>query len=238
MESGKHLRKFSDGDVRTSFPYRELIGALIFISVCTRPDVSFSVNKHAQFFSDATDEHFGSALRILAYLASTKNFGLSLGGRSSLEIRAYVDADFAGDLDTRLSTTGNLIYIGDSLISWASKRQKLIATSSTEAEYLAVFYSLRDIQYIEQVLRSVFSDQHFNIVVYQDNMSTIALIRNESSKGRCKHFDVKLKSVSAALRNGFFNLEHVSTQEMWADMLTKALNRNLFSRIRPKLLTG
>ena len=95
---------------------------------------------------------------------------------------------------------------------------------------------LRDIQYVDQFVRCAFPDNSFTIVLYQDNQSTIALIRNESSKGRSKHFDVKLKALSAAYREKFFDLVYCPTEEMLADLMAKALSRNAFSRIRPKLV--
>ena len=97
MDPNKQLKKPSESSVSTLGNYMELVGCLIYISCCTRPDISFAVNRHAQFFSESSDELFTSALKILAYLGSTIEIGLSLGGRGSQEIRAYVDSDFAGD---------------------------------------------------------------------------------------------------------------------------------------------
>lgn len=237
MDPGKKLISKTESDSDCVSPYKELVGSLIYISTCTRPDISFSVNKHAQHFSAPTEEHFQSAIKILGYLCSTKELGLSLGGRCSPEIILYADADFAGDEQSRFSVTGNLIYVGNSLVSWTSKKQKLIATSSTEAEYLAVFYSLRDVQYINQFLDSIYTEIKFSITFFQDNLSTMALIQNESSKGRSKHFDVKLKSVAAAWRAGYFQMQHVQSAEMLADIMTKPLNRNLHQRLRLKIMS-
>jgi hypothetical protein len=87
----------------------------------------------------------------------------------------YADSDFAEDSETRLSTTGNLIYVEGSLVSWASKKQKLVATSTTEAEFLAVFYTLRDTQFLDQLLKGIFPNKIFSIKLCQDNLSTVAL---------------------------------------------------------------
>jgi hypothetical protein len=163
MDPNKKLQKPSEISRPTERNYQELVGCLIYIACCTRPDVSFAVNRHAQFFSAASEEIYDSALKILAYLGSTMELGLSLGGRRNQDVRAFVDSDFAGDEISRLSTTGNLIFVGDSLISWASKRQKLIATSSTEAEFLAVFYSLRDVQFISQLIISAIPSRFFRL---------------------------------------------------------------------------
>ena len=212
MDVTKKLQPRKEDEQISLKPYRELIRALIYISTCTRPDIAYAVNRHAQFFASYTDNHFETAKKILMYLSATKHFGLHLGGRKDLNFKVYVDADFANEEESRLSVTGNIIFIGDSLISWTSKRQKLVATSSTEAEFLAVFYSLRDIQYLDQFVKCVFPEINFNITLYQDNQSTIALIKNQSSKGRTKHFDVKLRAVNNAYIEQFFILEYCPTQ--------------------------
>ena len=237
MDPKAQLFKRGKNELQTVRPYRELIGALIYVSTCTRPDVAFAVNRHAQYFADATDRHFDSALKILAYLNSTRRLGLRLGGRNeSRNLAVYADADFAGDEESRNSVTGNCIYYGDSLISWTSKKQKLIATSSTEAEFLSAFYSLQDLRYVDQLIHGIFPNSSREIIFYQDNQSCIALIKNESSKGRSKHFDVKLKAVSAAFHDNYFDLQYLPTELMIADILTKPLSRNKFSSFRPKLV--
>ena len=237
MDPKAQLRKRSDSEPECSRPYRELVGALIYISTCTRPDVSYAVNRHAQFFAAPSDEHYNSALKILGYLYATRRLGLRLGGRiDAMDIAVYADADFASDEESRNSITGNVIYFGDAIISWTSKKQKLIATSSTEAEFLSAFYTLQDLRYVDQLIRGIFPTSPRHIVFFQDNQSTIALIKNESSKGRSKHFDVKLKALSAAYREKYFDLQYLPTEHMIADILTKALSRNKFSALRPKLV--
>ena len=236
MDPKSQLKKRSEADAPCTRPYRDLVGALIYIATYTRPDIAFSVNRHAQFLADPTEQHYDSALKILAYLYATRQLGLRLGGRFSNDLLVYADADFAGDEETRNSVTGNVIFYGDSIISWASKRQKLIATSSTEAEFLSAFYTLQDVRYVDQLIGGIFPEIPRHIEFYQDNLSCIALIKNESSKGRSKHFDVKLKAVSAAYREKFFDLIYLPTDQMIADILTKPLARNKFCFFRPKLL--
>jgi hypothetical protein len=196
----------------------------------------FQSNRHAQHFSDPADRHFFSALKILGYLHATKELGLHLGGRRESHLRVFVDADFAQDEESRSPVTGNLIYLGDSLISWTSKRQKLIATSSTEAEYLAVFYSMRDMQYVFQFFKSILPSANLRVTLYQDNQSTIALLKNESSKGRSKHFDVKLKAVTSALIQRQFDIEYLPSSDMIADLLTKPVSRNILMKLRHRIV--
>jgi hypothetical protein len=179
---------------------------------------------------------YKSALKILSYLNDTKDLGLHLGGRQAENIRVYADADFAEDAETRQSITGNLIFLGNSLVSWASKKQKLIASSSTEAEFLAVFYTLRDIQFLDQLILGIFPKHKFPVILYQDNLSTVALIKSQSNKGRTKHFDVKLKVVNAAYSDGYFSIETCPTTEMWADLMTKAVSRNVLMNLRHYLI--
>jgi predicted nucleic acid-binding Zn finger protein len=232
ISSLERLEPKKEDEPITSAPYRELIGALIYISTCTRPDISFAVNTHAQHFGHPTNRHYDSALKILSYLNGTKELGLHLGGRKEDKIICYCDADFANDETTRLSVTGNLVYIGDSLVSWTSKRQKLIATSSTEAEFLAVFYTLKDLSFIQQLVMSVLKKENLDTLLHQDNQSTIAIIKNANSRGRTKHFDVKLKAVNSAYKNGQFQIQYCKSEDMWADVLTKVISRNKIMKVR------
>ena len=185
-------------EAETGFPYKELVGALIYIGCCTRPDISFAVNKLAQFYSQPTDAHYSAALQVLSYLGGTADAELHLGRRGTdrSELKAYFDSDFAEDKVTRKSVSGTIIFLDNSPVMWSSKRQRIIAQSSTEAEYLAVYYGRNDLIYLQNFLTSI----GINIVeinsrstVMQDNMSTIALITDNNSRGRTQYFDVKLR---------------------------------------------
>jgi hypothetical protein len=230
----------TDQQPLTEKPYRELVGALIYISVCTRPDISYAVGKLATFFSNPTDGHYEAALKVLRYLNATSSLGLHLGGRrgnTDQSLTCYADSDFAEDEETRVSTSGFTIFLNSSLIAWGSKKQSTVATSTTEAEFLACTTALKETIWLQYLLLDL---GYHNIVqktiLLQDNQSTIAIIQDQTSKGRTKHFDVKYKFVNRSLQNGLFILKYCPTEEMIADALTKALPRVQFQKLRESLL--
>ena len=112
--------------------YRQLVGSLIYLTV-TRPDISFAVHVVNQFMAAPRSPHYAAVLRILRYLKGTIFDGLNFSSHSSLTLQTYLDADWASDPTNRRSTTGYCFFIGDSLISWRSKKQIVVAGSSTEA---------------------------------------------------------------------------------------------------------
>jgi hypothetical protein len=117
--------------------YRSLAGALQYLTL-TRPDISFAVQQVCLFMHAPTTTHFQLVKRILRYLKGTSHYGLQLYQSSSTDLSSYSDADWAGCPDTRRSTSGFCVFLGDNLVSWSSKRQATVSRSSAEAEYRAV----------------------------------------------------------------------------------------------------
>uniref|UniRef100_H3H9M2 Uncharacterized protein n=1 Tax=Phytophthora ramorum TaxID=164328 RepID=H3H9M2_PHYRM len=121
------------------YPYRELVGALMYLATCTRPDIAQAVGEVAKFCKRYNKSHWVAAKRILKYLKTTQDMGTVFNGAIKGEPIGYADANWAGDLDTRRSTTGYVFFLDGSAISWKSKRQPTVATSSTEAEYMSLY---------------------------------------------------------------------------------------------------
>ncbi|XP_051136964.1 uncharacterized mitochondrial protein AtMg00810-like [Andrographis paniculata] len=117
--------------------YRQLVGSLIYLTV-TRPDIAYAVHIVSQFMSVPRTTHHSAVLRILRYVKGTLLHGLHYSARSSLVLTGYSDADWAGDPSDRRSTTGFCFFLGDSLISWRSKKQTVVSRSSAESEYRAL----------------------------------------------------------------------------------------------------
>jgi hypothetical protein len=123
--------------LRDTAAYQRLVGRLIYLTI-TRPDITYSVHVLSRFMHEPRQQHMAAALRVVRYLKSSPGQGLLLHSNSSLNLRAFCDSDWAGCPITRRSTTGYCVFLGNSLISWRTKRQKTVSLSSAEAEYRAM----------------------------------------------------------------------------------------------------
>uniref|UniRef100_A0A3Q7X403 Uncharacterized protein LOC113785767 n=1 Tax=Cicer arietinum TaxID=3827 RepID=A0A3Q7X403_CICAR len=166
--------------------YRTLVGSLVYLTI-TRPDIAYAVHVVSQFVVSPTTVHWAAVLRILRYLRGTQFQSLLFPSSSSLELRAYSDADWAGDTTDRKSTTGFCIFLGDSLISWKSKKQDIVSRSSTEAEYRAMASTTAEIIW----LRWLLSDMGISLAeptpMHCDNKSAIQIAHNSVFHERTKH---------------------------------------------------
>ena len=201
--------------------YKSIIGALLFVSTKTRPDISFAVNQAARHAENPTEVDLKSALMILRYLKSTKEKSIYYYGSKNLI--AYSDADFAGDEETRKSTSGYIFLFGKSPISWKSETQKSITLSTTEAEYVALTECAKQGMKLKKLLKEIFNKE-INLKIKVDNKSCKNITENENTKGRCKHMDIDYKYIQEKINRKEMNLEHISSDTMLADPLTKVIS--------------
>ncbi|XP_020222487.1 uncharacterized protein LOC109804970 [Cajanus cajan] len=131
--------------------YRRLIGRLIYLTT-TRPDITHAVHHLSQFISAPTTAYSQAAFHILRYLKQASGLGIFLSATSSLQLKAFSDSDWVGCLDSRRSITGFSVYIGDSLISWRSKKQRTVSRSSFKAEYRALAATTCELQWLAYLL--------------------------------------------------------------------------------------
>jgi hypothetical protein len=225
LSPGIKLTK-TEGDEldKEKFPYGTLIGKLMFLTVATRPDLAYSVGTLARFISEPTTTHWKAAKGILRYLAQTKNRGITFRG-SDLSLIGYCDADFAGDLDTRKSTTGYLFKLNGGAISWSSKRQPTVALSTTEAEFMAAAGGCKEGLWLRKLFDSLDIPLQ-SVHIYCDNQSTIKLLKNPIFSVRSKHIDVMHHFARERVRSREVAFSYISTTEMAADIFTKALPLN------------
>lgn len=162
----------------------------MFLATATRPDIAFAVNNASRHLQDPKPCHWTAVKRIFKYIKGTCGFGTEFKSQLPISLSIYSDADYAGDLDTRRSTTGSVIIIGGGPISWCSQRQATVALSTTEAEYVAASQTLKELIWVKQLLREVAPA----VGVPQlriDNQSAIKLIRNPEFHKITKHIDIK-----------------------------------------------
>jgi hypothetical protein len=206
------------------FPYRQLIGSLMHLSVTVRPDIAFSVGALARHMAEPTSAHWLCAKGVLRYLAGTPSLGITYGGRGGtpLELVGYCDADYAGDTDSRKSTTAYCFLLNSGAVSWQSKRQPTVAASTTEAEYMAAASATKEALWLRKLL-SALQLGCGTISIFADNQSAIKLLRNPIITGRAKHIDVMHHFARERVLRKEVSVSYISTDAMLADVFTKAL---------------
>jgi hypothetical protein len=179
-----------DGEPLRDFTlYRHLVGSLVYLTV-TRPDISYAVHQVSQFMAAPRSTHFSAVLRILRYLKGTLFHGLYFSSQSPLQLHAYTDADWAGDPTDRRSTTGYCFLLGTSLISWRSKKQTVVARSSTEAEYRALADTTAELLWLRWLLQDMGVSLSSATPLYCDNRSAIQIAHNDVFHERTKHIEI------------------------------------------------
>ena len=197
--------------------------------ITTRPDISFAVNKCAQFTLKPSVTHWEAAKRIVQYLLHTREYGImyKLEGKGvegyAHNLAGYTDVDFAGDITDRKSTTGWLFNFNGSLISWASKKQSHVSCSSMESELVAGSFAMTEGIWLIQLgkdFRHVFTP----IPLFTDNQSFILFLKNDIRNSRTKHIDTHYHYTRNEVAARNIKLHYVPSIANSADVLTKALS--------------
>ncbi|GJT02795.1 retrovirus-related pol polyprotein from transposon TNT 1-94 [Tanacetum coccineum] len=206
--------------------YRSKIGSLMYLT-SSRPDIVQAVCYCARYQARPTEKHLKEVKRIFRYLRGTINMGLWYPKGSGFELTAFSDADHAGCIDTRKSTSGGIQFLGDKLVSWMSKKQDCTAMSSAEAEYVALSASCAQVMW----MRTQLQDYGFNynkIPLYCDSQSAIAISCNPVQHSCTKHIHTRYYFIKEHVENGIIELYFVRTEYQLADMFTKALSKDRF----------
>ena len=213
---------FKKGDDVTSEPYAALVGSLMYLAVCTRPDLMQVVGVLARHMAAPTSQHWSYAKGVLKYLKGTISLGLEYRADGG-GLVGFCDADFAGDLDTRRSTSGYVFLLHGGAISWSSKRQSTVALSTAEAEYMSASHAVREAVW----LRKLMSDLGYGVLrvpVWCDSQSALAMIDGPALSQRAKHIAVHYHFLRDRSASGDVGFEYVQSQSMVADSLTKAVD--------------
>jgi hypothetical protein len=214
-----------------AIPYREAVGSLMYLMVCTRPDIAVAVSEVSKFLSNPGRRHWSAVKRIIRYLIGTKNLKLVLGGQKSFRLTGFADADYARDTDSRKSRTGYLTQIGGSTITWKSKMQATTAGSTCEAEYYAINDLLKEIRYILPLCKEFGIEQELPITLNEDNQGTIAMSEKRLNNTRSKHIDVRYHIIREFIENGTIYIRYCPTEKQLADILTKPLSPGNHARL-------
>jgi len=214
--------------------FRSLAGALQWLTF-TRPDISYAVQQVCLHMHDPREPHLAALKRIMRYVHGTLDLGLLLRPCAQSDLMVYSNADWAGCPDTRRSTSGYAVFLGDNLISWSSKRQHTVSRSSAEAEYRAVANAIAEVTWLRQLLFELHSPLHKTTLVYCDNISAIYMSSNPVQHQRTKHVEIDLHFVRERVALGDVRVLHVPTTSQFADIFTKGLPTSVFTEFRSSL---
>jgi Reverse transcriptase (RNA-dependent DNA polymerase). len=223
-------------DVSHDIMYRNLIGALLYISCGTRPDISYSVNYLSRFQNCYNDTHFKYALRVLKYLYLTKDLKLTYKRNEYTDVLdCFVDADWAGDCVDRKSTSGYLIRLFGNVVFWKSKKQSSVTKSSTFAEYVALSEAVTEIKLILDILKIFNVNLKMPVKVYEDNSGAINIAKYGNFTKNSKYIEVHYHYVNECYENGVIDICKVDTKDNVADIFTKSLSKDKFEKFRQML---
>ena len=208
------------------------MGSLLFLSQVSRPDIAYAVNFGSRFLTNPKRAHWNLIKRIIRYIKRTFNYGLYFDSNAQLSLEIFSDADYAGDTETRRSTSGYLFKYGSAVVSWTSQRQKCVSLSSTEAEYIAASEAVKGIMWITLLIKSLSTTGGEQPILYIDNQSAIRLVKNPEFHKRTKHIDVRYHFIREKYEDGLFLLQFIGTEDQIADILTKPLVKDRFEKLR------
>ena len=233
LEQGVKFYKTTEDDVQFDTNiYQRAIGSLTYAATCTRPDISAAVSALSQFMSNPNETHWTGVKRVLRYLRGTTSYGLVYDGKGCNELYGFSDADWAGDVNTRRSTSGYLFRFGNSSITWCSRRQQTVAKSSTEAEYVSLSSATQELIWLRRLLSKLGIAFDSPTTVYEDNQGAIDISKNPKHHDRTKHIDVSHHFVRERVASNEVAVVHLPTEHMTADILTKGLGAVKYPRFR------
>lgn len=216
------LRRDDEAGEVIDQPYAELVGSLMYLMTCTRPDLAQAVGVLSRYVSSPRKQHWVAATRVLRYVVGTLDLGLQYGGKSR-GVVGYCDADYAGDLDTRRSTTGYVWLVHGGAVSWRSVLQQTVALSTSEAEYMAAAAAAREALWMRKLWADMCAVDRAQTILC-DSQAALALVRNPVVSQRSKHIDVMHHFVRERADRGEVVLEYCHTEKMVADALTKVIS--------------
>ena len=225
--------------INQTTPYRQAIGSLMYLMLATRPDIAASLSKAAQYATNYDSTHWTAVKRIIRYIKGTADYALTLGkssgNKEEILLTGSCDADWGGDLDDRRSTTGYVFMLNSHVISWQSRKQTSVATSSTQAEYQSLSSATKEALWLRMFLEEISFKQQDATVIQQDNQLIISLTHNPINHGRTKHIDIAHHHLRECIQKNEIKLAYCPTSNMIADIMTKPLTRIKFESCRSYL---
>ncbi|CAI7752162.1 unnamed protein product [Closterium sp. NIES-53] len=215
----------SDKSVEPNGPYPELVGCLIYLMTCTRPDLTYPLSLLARYVAPGRHRkvHWDAVKRVLRYLCNTSGMGLMLGGRGLVVLTGHADASWVDDSATQRSSQGYTFSLGSGSVSWRSTRSSSVLSSSCEAEIYPGAMAAQELRWLTYLLSDLGEQPRLPPVLYIDNKAMIALCQEHRLEHRTKHIALRYFLPRDLQQRGQLCLAYVATRANTADIFTKAL---------------
>ena len=222
-----------ENEIMKKFPYRTLIGCLSFLADRSRPDISFAVNLMSQFCNAYNYEHWKIVVDIMNYVFNTKEYKLNLSNVKNPGLVSYSDANWGSKLTQRYSTSGYIIFFNDVPFMWKSIKQKCVALSTMESEFITLVECVKELVWFSNILKcsNVLGREMRKPIHYCDNQSAINFSKNSVENIKTKHIDIKLSFVRDWLKKEKFDLKYICSKSNAADFLTKQMSIMNYERV-------
>jgi hypothetical protein len=242
MEAGLVLSRHSDVTLTrqeelelAKLPYRRLVGLLMYLAIATRPDIALAVQKLSQFMNYYREVHWNAAKRVVRYLKGTRTLQLRLGGKELANLVGFSDASYACCPDSGKSVGAYCFSLGDGVVSWAARKQKTVAQSTCDAEYIACSEAARECMWLRMLTAEIELPQANPTPVLTDNEAALALAKDPRFHARAKHINTRCHYIRECVDNGNLLVSYIPTNDNVADILTKPLAAPAFLRLRSYL---
>jgi hypothetical protein len=234
MVTGCKLSKDDDSPDVDQISYRSMIGSLLYITT-SHPDIMHVVGMVGRYQDAPKWSHLQVFKRIFSYLKETMTYGLWYPRNQNFHLTAYSDADWANCVDERKSTSGGAFFLGDSLVSWLSKKQGSISLSTTEAEYIAATTYCTHVLWMIQTLADLEVKYTTSIPIHCDNTSATSVSKNPVFHSKTKHVPIKYHFLREQVTNQIVQVHYIPTTEQIANIFTKPLAKTPLEYLRQKL---
>ncbi|CAL0321854.1 unnamed protein product [Lupinus luteus] len=236
VEVSLKLTKDEEGEAVDETIFKQMVGSLRYLCN-SRPELSYGVGLISRFMCQPKKTHLLAAKRVLRYVQGTYDHGILFRTQKQkleLELEGYADSDYGGDLVERKSTSGYLFLLNKSPISWCSCKQKVVALSSCEAEYISACYAACQAIWLEELLAEM-RMKTSSLELKLDNISAINLAKNPVSHGRSKHIEVRFHYLRELVSKEKLKLVYCRTDDQLADLFTKPLKPERFENLKKEI---
>ena len=226
LRVGVKLEEFNEDEKVENWPFRELVGSLMWLSIPTRPDIANAVRAVARYCTAPRAIHWKAALGILEYINGISEYGIIFqrGTLSGISLEVFADADYASKATDRRSVSGGLIMCGVASVCWFSRTQKCATFSTSEAEYVALRDAVKELLFFRQVWRFMLPSKVMPCFpVFEDNQGAVQLAQNPITNSNSKHIDVRHHFLRELVRQRDIKIVQVPYEFQHADILAKAL---------------